>query len=237
MTRIGKVEAVTFDAAGTLLFPHPSVGSIYQEVLASRGLVLDSSALENAFRRAFGQTRKDLGIEDPEKRERAFWEEVVTASIQSLAPMPPNFEETFDLLWQTFAQGSRWRLNEDALELFDFLDELEIPFALLTNWDCRVRSVIRDHDLEHRFSHVFVSSEIGFEKPDPRIFHFAAESLGFPPNRILHVGDHIEQDAQGARKAGWLVVQLRPDEPATDAKAEISVIRRLKDLRQLILPH
>ena len=234
MTRIEKIEAVTFDAAGTLFFPYPSVGSIYQEVLAKHGLALESSCLEKAFHQAFQQTRKDPSIADPERRERAYWKEVVSQSVQSLAPFPTNFDEIFDLLWQTFAEGSRWKLNEDAVELFDFLESQNIPFALLTNWDRRVRSVIRDHHLDQRFSRVFVSSEIGFEKPDPRIFQFAAEALGVSANRILHIGDHYEQDALGARSAGWLALQFVPNGSALDA--ENPSIRRLKDVRQLIAP-
>jgi len=202
------VEAISFDAAGTLLFPKPSIGAIYQEVLAAHELSLDSHQLEQAFQASFKKVKKDHSIADPEGRERAYWKTVVAESIQLLTSLPDNFEVVFEALWQEFAKGSRWRLNEGACDLFDFLDSQGIPFVLLTNWDVRVRSVLHDHGLSDRFSHIFISSEIGSEKPDRSIFDFAANSLNIQPNNILHIGDHYKQDVLGARNAGWQAAHI-----------------------------
>lgn len=46
------------------------------------------------------------------------------------------------------------------------------------------------------------SDEIGYGKPDPRIFLMAAEMLGLKPSSILHVGDNLENDVRGAQSAG-----------------------------------
>lgn len=204
------IEAITFDAAGTLFFPYPSVGAIYQEILETHGVILDPKELERAFLSTLKEAEKDFTIEDSEERERAYWKTIVAESITLLAPMPRNFEPIFETLWQEFAKGSRWTLNEDANEVFSFLDGKRIPFALLTNWDSRVRSVLHDHLLLNRFSHLFISSEIGSEKPDPAIFDFAARSLDIQPSRILHVGDHYEQDVLGAQNAGWQAAHFNP---------------------------
>ncbi len=226
------IEAVTFDAAGTLFFPKPSVGAIYQEVLAAHDVILDPVSLERAFHTAMKGMEKDASIADSEERERAYWETVVADSIRHLTSLPGNFDTIFEALWQEFAKGSRWTLSKDANDIFDYLDDRRIPFALLTNWDSRVRSVLGDHSLENRFSHVFISSEIGFEKPDPGLFDFAARSLRVQPNRILHVGDHLEQDVRGAHSAGWQAVHFNPENQAnTENAASLSC---LGDLRHLL---
>lgn len=227
-----SIEAVTFDAAGTLFFPNPSVGAIYQEVLAVHEIVLDPASLEEAFHAALKGVEKDASIADSEERERAYWKTVVADSVRCLAPLPGNFNTIFEALWQEFAKGSRWTLNKDAKDIFDDLDKQGIPFALLTNWDRRVRSVLSDHHLQSRFSHVFISSEIGFEKPDLGIFDFAAKSLGVDPNRILHVGDHHEQDVLGARDAGWQAVHFSPKGQTNGENP--GTLSRLGELRHLL---
>ena len=213
------VEAISFDAAGTLLFPKPTVGAIYQEVLTAHELLLDSSQLEQAFQASFKKVKKNRSIANPEDRERAYWKTVVAESIQLLTSLPDNFETVFEALWQEFAKGNRWRLNESACGLFDFLDRQGTPFVLLTNWDVRVRSVLHDHGLQDRFSHIFISSEIGSEKPDRGIFDFAASSLNVKPHSILHVGDHYELDVLGARNAGWQAAHFALESESTEGDA------------------
>ncbi|MGY0504953.1 HAD family hydrolase [Luteimonas sp. e5] len=50
--------------------------------------------------------------------------------------------------------------------------------------------------------------EFGAAKPDPGIFLHACERLGLAPGEVLHVGDDVEADVAGARRAGlatcWL---------------------------------
>jgi putative hydrolase of the HAD superfamily len=54
-----------------------------------------------------------------------------------------------------------------------------------------------------------VSGELGFAKPDPRIFAAAAGALQLPPARCLFVGDHPDKDVQGSLDAGMQAVWIR----------------------------
>jgi len=49
---------------------------------------------------------------------------------------------------------------------------------------------------------VIISAEVGFEKPDARIFKIAEERLGVPASEVLFIGDHVENDIAGAARAG-----------------------------------
>ncbi len=55
------------------------------------------------------------------------------------------------------------------------------------------------------------SAEVGAAKPDPAIFHAAAEWAGVEPSQMLHVGDDPERDVLAARRAGLRAVWLRRD--------------------------
>lgn len=227
MTVAPSVKAVTFDAAGTLFFPHPSAGTIYSEVMVRYGLKLEPNQLNRGFAEAFKSTKKDGAIQDPEEREREYWRSIVTRIIENLAALPENFDDLFHALWVEFAQGSRWKLNPDAQEVFDMLEDREIPFALLTNWDRRVRRVVSDHNLESRFAKLFISSEVGFEKPDQQLFDLVAADMKLSPSEMLHVGDHLNQDYWGARDAGWNALLLSNERVGN---SDTQTISRLLDI-------
>lgn len=48
-------------------------------------------------------------------------------------------------------------------------------------------------------------------KPDPRIYHVAAQRAGVPPEQVLHIGDDAALDVLGALQAGMQTVWLNRD--------------------------
>jgi putative hydrolase of the HAD superfamily len=56
--------------------------------------------------------------------------------------------------------------------------------------------------LDQPIEAVYLSGEVGLEKPDPRIFWRVARELNVPPARCLVLGDQEGVDGLGARSAG-----------------------------------
>lgn len=54
------------------------------------------------------------------------------------------------------------------------------------------------------------SGAIGVAKPDPRLFQATIDGLGLPPERILHIGDAVGYDVDGAAAVGMLSVHMDP---------------------------
>ncbi|MDP6455201.1 MAG: HAD family hydrolase [SAR202 cluster bacterium] len=54
----------------------------------------------------------------------------------------------------------------------------------------------------HLFDFAALASEQGISKPDPRIFHIAVEMAQCEPAELLHVGDDLVDDIEGASAAG-----------------------------------
>ena len=85
------------------------------------------------------------------------------------------------------------------------------------------------------FACIVLSEELGVEKPDPAIFLRAAERLDAKPSRCLHVGDLVDYDVLGAKRAGMQACWLNPTgEPAPPdgprADAEIKALAELPPL-------
>lgn len=229
---LSQVKAVTFDAAHTLYHPHPSVGAIYREVMQRHGLDYPADALEQGFRQAFRCVAKDATILDGEKREWSYWRSIVATSISHLSPPPADFDRLFEDLWNEFAHGHRWRPEPSALQTLSSLRDRGYRTALLTNWDQRVRQVVAETGFAPHLDHLFVSSEIGHEKPDREIFAHCQAALQLAPEQILHIGDSLQHDIAGAQAAGWHAIRISAE--AAQPNAPCRSIQKLSELLDIL---
>lgn len=199
---MGSLRVVTLDVGGTLLFPHPSVGEVYARILDQHGFEVSAERIEKRFMEIFRALRAEPRDHVSDESERLFWREVVRDVLESDVP-EDRFEAVFAQLYEAFATADRWRLAGDALETVQALRRRGLQTAILSNADSRLRGVLEEMKVVSRMDSVFISAEIGWEKPDPRLFRHVESEMGFPPEAFLHVGDSHFHDGNGARAAGW----------------------------------
>jgi putative hydrolase of the HAD superfamily len=227
-----RVRAVTFDAGGTLLAPHPGVGEIYSEVLGRHGIKLEPSLLEIRFRQIFGEMRGNPRAVISESTERSFWFEVVRRCVTSECS-PELLNKLFPDLWEEFATARRWRPRSGALELLKILHARgRQRLAVLSNWDSRLHRVIAELGWKNYFSGVFISSEIGAEKPHSRVFRAVEKSLALPAAACLHIGDSLAHDYHGARAAGWQALLV--GRPPSSSIHPVAHVNRLEEIHGLL---
>jgi putative hydrolase of the HAD superfamily len=82
--------------------------------------------------------------------------------------------------------------------------------AVISNSNGSVRAILAGLGLAPRLDFVLDSSEVGVEKPDPRIFRLALERAGVVADEAVYVGDLYSVDVLGARAAGLEAVLLDP---------------------------
>ncbi len=69
---------------------------------------------------------------------------------------------------------------------------------------------LTEYGIREYFDPIVLSSEYGRRKPDPSIFYYAARQANLPTGACAFVGDKINRDILGARRAGYrLAVQIR----------------------------
>ena len=80
---------------------------------------------------------------------------------------------------------------------------------------------LRTLGLEPYFDGVYLSSDHGVKKPDPRFFRRLLEEQGIPPESAVMIGNDGECDIRGAQAVGLATVYIRsdisPDEPLPKA--------------------
>lgn len=75
--------------------------------------------------------------------------------------------------------------------------------ALLTNGDSALqRWKVGKFGLERYFPHVLIEEELGFGKPDRRVYERALDAMGVGPGDAVMVGDNLEWDVAGPQAVG-----------------------------------
>lgn len=215
--------AVSFDVGGTLIEPWPSVGHAYAAV-ARRwcGGAPEPATINRRFHAAWAARSAAFDY------SRAAWAGLVAAVMRGLCPGAEDLG-FFAALYDHFAGPEPWRVFPDVVPALTALRRKGRRLAVVSNWDTRLRPLLAALGLAEFFEVIVVSGEVGWHKPDPRLFDHAARQLGLPPDRMLHVGDSVEEDVRGAGRAGWSAVWLaRNGLPA--GAAGVPVIRSLAGL-------
>lgn len=195
-----SIRLLTVDAAGTLVRPWPSVGAVYGRTAREHGIEVSDEEVNTEFYKTFGRLQTCKQTNEGEESE--FWRQVVTQTFRPFAGNK-NLDPLFEELWNLFAKGECWKLAEKAESTLNTLRERGYELAVLSNNDARLRSVLADLKIDQAFDHLFISSEMGCEKPELEIFRKVEQAMDRKSNEILHLGDSHSRDFLGARKAGW----------------------------------
>jgi putative hydrolase of the HAD superfamily len=205
-----SLKAIFFDAAGTLFHLTKTVGDHYALVGEEVGLNLDAKKLDDGFYSAWAQMPPRDPIDGPrENDDKDWWRELANHVLREAAPEVGELDRDnfFEVAYEHFAESGVWELYTDVIEVLKQLRR-RFQLAIVSNFDGRLRVILERLGISKYFGDIFVSSEIGAEKPDPEIFRRALKFLGLHPENVLHVGDDPERDWQAATIAGLSIFKL-----------------------------
>ena len=204
------IRAILFDAADTLFYLTETVGDHYAYVGREVGLDLDAHQLERAFHVAWKQMPRRTTIEGPrENDDKGWWGELVGHVFDQVAPSLSEIDRDnfFEVAYEHFAEAGVWKLYPEVLDVLKQLRE-RFQLAVISNFDGRLRLILQNLGISKYFAHVFISSELGADKPDPEIFRRALKLMHLNAKEVLHVGDDPERDWKAAKEADLSVFQL-----------------------------
>jgi putative hydrolase of the HAD superfamily len=208
--KVAAPKAIFFDAMGTLFYLTHGVGYHYALVGKEIGLTLEAAKLDAAFTKAWNAMPKRSPMDGPrDDDDKGWWRELVDEVLDQVAPSLNEFDRDnfFEIAYDHFAEAGVWELYP---EVVDVLEQLSPRFELsvVSNFDGRLRMILEHLGISKFFKHVFVSSEIGADKPDPEIFGRALKVVRLQPSDVLHVGDDPERDWKAASDAGLSIFEL-----------------------------
>jgi len=217
-------EAVLFDAAETLFTTRGSVGEIYASVAEEFSSRASASEIQAAFTRHFRSS-------GPVSRqsEKEWWRNIVHRVFSDVG-MVADFDRFFDKVYDQFRDARGWYLFPETREVLEGFRLKSLKIGIISNFDSRLYTVMKDLEIETFFDSVTISSETGYAKPDPEIFHSAVRALGVQPSQILFAGDSLVDDYQGAERIGIMSFLL----DRSGRYSEMRSVRRISNLRELL---
>ena len=210
------VEVVFLDIGGVL---YRDEG--YREALRRALRELGGDFADGAFDAEYEACRREQAGSFRERLTRAF-----LGPAADVAEVERHAER-----WWRYAEED---LEPDALPALEALDG-RYRLGIIANQPSAVREAMRRDGLDRYFDVWAVSADVGYDKPDPRLFAHAVAEAGVEPGRAAMVGDRLDYDVRPARAAGMLAIwALRgeaPDDPTPEQLAECdAAIRGLHEL-------
>lgn len=215
-----KIKAVFFDVEGTFLHISPSVGEVYARFWKEKGYEVSPSEIMQRFIPAFRDKFKHDKVERwTQEICKKSWYQIFEKTFEPLKNAP-CFEEVFQKSWEFFATKDCVILAQDFPEILSLLKKQGIKTAVISNWDARLRNILKQLGLGELFDEIFIGCEVGYLKPDLKLFQTALEVLKVDPHKALMIGDSLKNDIEPAKTIGMLTYHYQ-GEPFSEVYRKI----------------
>jgi HAD superfamily hydrolase (TIGR01509 family) len=201
------IETVFLDAGGVLIFPNWTRVSA---ALAAHGIDVAPARLAAADVHARYQIDLEAGraVTTDQQRGWLYFNLVLT---HAGIPLSEATDAALSDLREYHAAWNLWEhVPDDVVPALGDLRRLGLRLVVVSNANGTLRRAFDRLELSEHVDFLLDSSDEGFEKPDPRLFHRALERANARAGTTLHVGDLYFVDVMGARAAGLAALLLDP---------------------------
>ncbi|HEY4008298.1 MAG TPA: RbtT/DalT/CsbX family MFS transporter [Pseudonocardia sp.] len=178
------------------------------------GTLYDDDCYAKAIRAAVHELR-------PQVSDTEFWAAYDASRDRGTVPLRESIADAF--------VGGDWRLvHETTMRLWDYPADALYPdvkhalaalsqhykLGVVANSTDRVLEAMARDDISQYLTVVALAPQVGFEKPDRRLFDHALREAGVPASRAVFVGNRLDTDVRPARAIGMRSVwMLRGEAP------------------------
>lgn len=196
------IDAVFFDAVGTLLHPVEQVARTYHDAAMRQGVDIDEAIIRQRLREVFAKQERidqESGWRTSETREVDRWRGIVRETLREV----PRPDECLFQLWEHYRRPESWITHPETRATLADLRHHGLVLGMASNFDARLAEIVAAKpDLEPLSERLVISSLIGWRKPAGEFFAHVIATAGCAPERTLHIGDDQRNDIEGARAAG-----------------------------------
>jgi putative hydrolase of the HAD superfamily len=231
-----RCRAAFLDGGGVIVLPHRG---LVAGALAGAGIEIDPAAVPAAHYRAIRrlEVARPSGAV-PNGYLRALCEALgvgagsLDAAVDALADVEDR-RRSGEILWSEAAPHAR--------EVIARLRGEGVSVVIVTNSDGHAAENLRDARVcqegpgpGEEVAAIVDSTIIGHAKPDPEIFRVAMGRVGVEASAVVHVGDFVAADVEGAKRAGITPIHLDP--PRACRSADHRHVRTLAGLWHHVAP-
>ena len=192
MLDFNQFEVMSFDCYGTLIDWERGILPVLKQLLLSREIDLsDDGTLE-----LFAEFESELEKDKSDYIEyRKILQEIVKRFGQKL-----NFEPTETEVKTLADSVKNWQPFPDTVAALSALKQ-KYKLAVISNIDDDLFAGTAKH-LKVEFDWVITAQQVRSYKPSTRNFEIALETMGIPPEKLLHVAQSVYHDIVPASSMG-----------------------------------
>ena len=219
------------------------------------GTLLDFSlaeemALKASFKEYDLPWPGDEFLEDYKKINKEFWEKLERKELEKIQVLEGRFYKAFDLYnidtssIPAFNKSYQKHLGSVAafspygLETVMDLKNSYKQFAATNGTITAQEGKLKKSGLDQILDGIFISDQIGYEKPDPRFFQSILDFVGdSKAEEYVIIGAYLTSDMKLGKNCGLKTIFYNPKSLETDKDLvdfEIKDLRQVKDLIQAI---
>ena len=210
------MKALFFDIDGTLLTEMPLIEMFLPQV--------------------YEKLSRKLGVDKKEARER-FLAEILGRRDTYDWHDWNFFFRLFDLdmRYEDLLKSYPHKLHvyPDTVPTLEWLRDKDYRLGVITSGPEYQRLKLRLTGLERYFDVIVTRDDVNAIKPEPKIFLYALESVGVPPEESAMVGDSLSQDVYGAKNVGMVAIWINRNGDKGYNMADYE-IRTLHELRKIV---
>lgn len=235
------LKAIIFDFGGVLTsscWDLDVMANIIRETFRNRGIELPKN-FEDVFKSVMIEAWKRV----VKTKQEEMIHEHIKETLEKLGFMVD--EELISESVENIKEAPFCIVRPEAKRVLEELERKGYKMCIVSNSPIRFHDrVLEKHGLLRFFDDcIVVSCEVGYRKPDPKIFEVALNKLGVKPSEALYVGDVPFIDIPGAKSLGMKVAIMESPEPVirnlpipeiTDPPPPDFKLRNLEDLLHII---
>ncbi len=240
--RLG-VRGFVFDSGDTLIYPAKGewipVTDMAELISTELGRPINPESVRQHLSRPLKFLEGNHHVTSIED-ERALWRRFYSLLLDELAVTSAIPTERFGSLLDTLVSllhnPTSIRVYPETREVLEALRTWRIPTGILSDSWPSLRKLLSELKLDTFFDTIVISAELGFTKPDPRMYLEVSNRLGIPPSELLFVDNDLA-NVEGALSVDMVGVLIDRDGSANEYSSRVSgsesrlhVIRCLKEL-------
>lgn len=228
---MGQFKIILWDIDGTLINFHAA-----EEVCIRDGL------------KKYGIEITDAQFKEYQRINRGYWEALERKEITKPEVYTNRFRDFFQFIGVDHIDPSIFNeayqnglaevvvLEENALEVIRTLSKTHKQYAVTNGSVVAQKGKLSRSGLDKILLEVFISEEIGAEKPDIAFFNRVAEKIpDFKTQEAIIVGDSLTSDMLGGNNAGITCCWYNPKHLKNETEAKVDIeIEKLTDLYRVL---
>jgi len=203
-----NIRGIIFDVNGTLLDIytnewHDDVYRVLSNLLSYQGIALAPNDIKNKYFEIMKEQRAASGERHREFDVTGIFRRIILDHATDFTRALPKekYEQLPILLAEAHRAASRFRLQPyPGVE--DTIRQLHLKYKLAIISDAQTPYALPElhaAGLSGYFDPIIISGDIGYRKPDQRLFSAALHAMKMDASEVLHVGNDMYRDIYGAQ--------------------------------------